>query len=102
MKLSTAGTPSPRRCQLLLTASLAAPLSIVFGLVIPPEGHAQSPQARQKFEVASIRLSTCNDSGPAARAPGRMTAPPPGRLTRECAHLRDLIQQAYGHHGLNL
>jgi uncharacterized protein (TIGR03435 family) len=58
-------------------------------------GHAQSPVAGPKFEVASIRLSDCDFSKFAGRGSS------PGRINLKCAHLRDLIQQAYGRFRFN-
>jgi len=56
---------------------------------------AQSLASAPKFEVATIKLSDCDFS---RFVP---VAPAPGRLNRNCVHLRDLIQQAYGHYRFN-
>jgi uncharacterized protein (TIGR03435 family) len=57
-----------------------------------PTSRAQSRDGRPAFEVTSVKLSSgCGVPGGPGR--GRST---PGRVTLECAQLRDLIQTAYG------
>jgi uncharacterized protein (TIGR03435 family) len=53
---------------------------------------AQSPEARPRFEVASVKrsLSGCDHGR------GGGVAPPPGRLRVSCIAVKDLIQAAYG------
>ena len=55
-------------------------------------GRAQSLPADPAFEVASIKPNP--DCGGPGRGSGGMASP--GRMTLECAQLRDLILTAYG------
>src|ERR1700722_8901539 len=62
------------------------------GMFCALRSRAQSPETRPSFEVTSVKLSSgCGLPGGPGR--GRNT---PGRVTLECAQLRDLIRSAYG------
>ncbi|SPE39607.1 exported hypothetical protein [Candidatus Sulfopaludibacter sp. SbA3] len=52
--------------------------------------HAQTPEARPQFEVASIKRNTDCGGRRGAGSP-----PSPGRMNMECITLRNLIQNAY-------
>jgi bla regulator protein blaR1 len=92
---------NPARKALLAGACVAAVgAPIVIGLIVVPRSSAQSADTGQKFEAASIRLSACNNTGPASAfiaSNGGRRAPTPGRVILECAHLREVIQRAYGY-----
>jgi uncharacterized protein (TIGR03435 family) len=67
-------------------------IAVVIGMVDAPRIRAQSLPTDQAFEVASIKPNpTCGGPG---RGSGGMASP--GRMTLECAQLRDLILTAYG------
>jgi uncharacterized protein (TIGR03435 family) len=69
-----------------------AGLTAVVGMQDAPRILAQSRQADQAFEVTSIKPNqSCGGPG---RRSGGLTSP--GRMTLECAELRDLIVTAYG------
>jgi uncharacterized protein (TIGR03435 family) len=71
--------------------SLAAIIAVI-GMLDPPRSLAQSLQTDPAFEVTAIKPNlTCGGPG---RGSGGVTSP--GRMTLECAELRDLILTAYG------
>jgi bla regulator protein BlaR1 len=89
-----------RKALLAGACVVAVSAPIVIGLIVVPRGSAQSADSGQKFEVASIRLSACNNTGPASAfiaGNGGRRASTPGRVILECAHMRDVIQRAYGY-----
>ena len=69
-------------------------LSIGILLLAASLAYAQTPAARPRFEVSSIKASD-----PSAPRPGRLGAVPvvtsPGRLTVRNAYLTELIKAAY-------
>jgi uncharacterized protein (TIGR03435 family) len=67
-------------------------ITAAIGMLNAPPSRAQSLQADQAFEVTSIKPN------PGCGGPGRGSggAASPGRMTLECAELRDLILTAYG------
>src|SRR5947209_6311949 len=67
-------------------------LAAVIGMLDVTRSPAQSRQPDQAFEVTSIKPN--QGCGGAGRGSGGATSP--GRMTLECAQLRDLILTAYG------
>lgn len=82
------------RRQWLAIAGLSS-ITAITGMLYAPTSRAQSPTTGQTFEAASIKPN------PGCGGPGRGSGgrPSPGRLTLECAQLRDLILTAYGIYG---
>jgi uncharacterized protein (TIGR03435 family) len=76
-----------------LVPSLIA-ITAVIGMLDALPGLAQSSKADQAFEVVSVKENHgCGGPG-RGRGSGGKTSP--GRITLECAELRDLILTAYG------
>src|ERR1019366_6588453 len=75
----------------LAIAGLTA-ITAVIGMLASPRSRAQSLQTDPAFEVTSVKTNQgCRGAG---RGSGGTTSP--GRMTLECAELRDLILTAHG------
>jgi uncharacterized protein (TIGR03435 family) len=88
------GSTLNARKQWLAIAGLVS-ISAATGMLDAARGGAQSLAADQAFDAASIKPNPgCGGSGR-----GSGGRPSPGRVTLECAQLRDLILTAYGIYG---
>jgi uncharacterized protein (TIGR03435 family) len=93
MNLPSESSPNVRkRC---LAIACLTSITAAIGMLDTPRSRAQSLPADQAFEAASIKPNL-GCGGPGRGSGGR---PSPGRVTLECAQLRDLILTAYGIYG---